>query len=70
MVNFFLPKCMANDDLSEPPRHADSKILFSFFADFWVQVTSGARGSVSVGFWKWHQLSLLGGVGGLARGLY
>ena len=27
------------------------KIPFSFFADFWVWVTSEARGSVSVGFW-------------------
>ena len=27
------------------------KIPFSFFADFWVRVTSETRGSVSVGFW-------------------
>ena len=27
------------------------KISFSFFADFWVRVTSEAQGSVSVGFW-------------------
>ena len=27
------------------------KISFSVFVDFWVWVTSGARGSVSVGFW-------------------
>ena len=27
------------------------KIPFSFFAEFWVRVTSRARGSVSVGFW-------------------
>ena len=26
------------------------KIAFSIFAEFWVQVTSGAQGSVSVGF--------------------
>ena len=26
------------------------KIPFSFFVDFWVRVTSGAQGSVSVGF--------------------
>ena len=45
------------------------KVPFSFFADFWVWVTSEARGSVSVGFWGSRQLSLLGG-GGLARGLY
>ena len=36
------------------------KISFSFFAEFQVQVTSGARGSVSVGFWGARQLSLLG----------
>ena len=41
----------------------------SFFADFWVRVTSRARGSVSVGFWGSRQLSPLCG-GGLARGLY
>ena len=44
------------------------KIPFSFFAVFWVQVTSGARGSVSVGFWGPCQLSLcfffVGGGGG------
>ena len=28
-----------------------------FFADFWVWVTSEARGSVSVGFWGSRQLS-------------
>ena len=51
MVNFFFTKCMANDDFSEPPRHADSKnLIFIFFAVFWVRVSSGARGSVSVGF--------------------
>ena len=26
------------------------KIPFSFFSEFWVRVTSGARGSVSLGF--------------------
>ena len=60
---------MANDDFSEPPRRADSKISFSFFfADFWVWVTSEARGSVSVGFWGSRQLSLFGGVGGSSQG--
>ena len=51
---------MANDDFSEPPRRADSKIpVFIFFADFffWVWVTSEAWGSVSVGFWGARQLS-------------
>ena len=33
------------------------KIPFSFFADFWVWVTSEAQGSVSVGFWGSRQLS-------------
>ena len=51
MVKF--TKCMANDDISELP-----KIPFSLFAELWVRVTSGARGSVSVGFWGARQLSL------------
>ena len=42
------------------------KIPLSFFADFWVWVTSEARGSVSVGFWGSHQLSPLFGGGGVA----
>ena len=47
------------------------KIPFSFFADFWVWVTSEAQGSVSVGFWGSCQLSpFLEEGGGLARGLY
>ena len=47
------------------------KIPFSFFAEFWVRVTSGARGSVSVGIWGARQLSFFGGGGGgLARGPY
>ena len=33
------------------------KIPFSFFAEFWVRVTSGPRGSVSVGFWGACRLS-------------
>ena len=45
------------------------KIPFSFFPDFWVWVTSEARGSVSVGFWGSCQLSLFLG-GGPAGGLY
>ena len=35
------------------------KIPFSFFAEFWVRVTSRAPGSVLVGFWGARQLSLL-----------
>ena len=59
---FFPAKHMANNDVSDPPRCADSKnpIFFLFLAEFWVQHTSQARRSVSVGFF-------LGG-GGLARG--
>ena len=44
------------------------KIPFSFFPDFWVWVTSEARGSVSVGFWGSCQLSPFGG--GSSQGLY
>ena len=45
-----------------------SKIPFSFFADFWVRVTSEARGSVSVGFGGSRQLSPLWGGGGSSHG--
>ena len=58
---------MANDDFSEPPRPADSKIPFSFFPDFWVWVTSKAWGSDSVGFWGSCQLSPFWGRGGPGR---
>ena len=71
-VKNFCTKSMANDDFSAPPRCADSKnpiFIFFFLADFWVWVTSGARGSVSVGFWGARQLSPFFG-GGLVRGLY
>ena len=43
------------------------KIPFSFFAAFWVRVTSGARGSVSVGFWGGRQLSPFWEGGGSGR---
>ena len=33
------------------------RILFSFFAEFWVRVTSEARESVSVGLWGAHRFS-------------
>ena len=45
------------------------KISVSFFADFWVWVTSEARGSVSVGFWGSRQLSPFGGGGSGRRAL-
>ena len=51
------------------PLHAlIPKIPFSFFAEFRVRATSGARGSVSVGFWGARQLSPLGGGGGASQG--
>ena len=45
-------------------------IAFSFLSDFWVWVTSEARGSVSVGFWGSCQLTPFFGGGGPAGGLY
>ena len=42
-------------------------IPFSFFPDFWVWVTSKARGSDSVGFWGSCQLSPFWGRGGSGR---
>ena len=52
------PNYRANDDFSEPPRRPHSKISFSFFAEFRVRVTPGARRPVSVG--------VLGGGGGVS----
>ena len=44
------PKCMANDDFSEPPPKAESNNpIFIFLLNF-VWVTSRGRGSVSAGF--------------------
>ena len=40
----FFTEYMANDDFFEPPRCTDSKNPISFFAEFWVWVTSEARG--------------------------
>ena len=48
MVTYFPTRNMANDDFSEPPRRADPKNPIVVFAEFWVRVTSGARG-VSLG---------------------
>ena len=70
MVNFFFTKSMANDEFSQPPRRADSKIPFSLFAEFCVRVTSGTRRSVSVGFWGAHPWSPFWGKEFLAGGLY
>ena len=60
MVKFFSTKYMANYDFSEPPRRTGSKNPISIFAEFG-SVTSGARRSISVGFWGAHQLSPFGG---------
>ena len=54
---FSFTKYMANDDFFDPPRRADSKNPIFIFGRFWVQVTSGALGSVSVGFWGGRRLS-------------
>ena len=71
MVNFFSPNTWQMMTFPNPRNALIPKIPFSCFADFWVRVTSGALGSVSVGFWGLRQLSLFWGEpGGLARGLY
>ena len=65
MVNIFFPPNIWQMMIFLNPLDAlIPKISFSFFADFWVRVTSEAWGSVSVGFWGYRQLSplLLGGV--------
>ena len=63
MVKFFFTKYMANDDVSELPRRADSKNPIYIFCRIWGPVISGVRGSVSVGFWGARQLNFcfLGG---------
>ena len=70
MVKLFT-KYVANDTFLNPLDMLIPKAPFSFFCffDFWVRITSGALGSLSVGFWRARQLSLFGG-GGLARGLH
>ena len=63
MVKFFQPNTRQMMILN-PLDALIPKIHFSFFAGFWVWVTSEAGGgSVSVGFWGSHQLSpfFLGG---------
>ena len=66
---FFSPNAWQMMTFLSPLDALIPKIPCSFFADFWVWVTSEARGSVSVGFWGSHQLSPFGGGGGgLARG--
>ena len=70
MVNFFSPNTWQMMTFRNPLDTQIPKIPFSFFAEFWFWVTSGAPGSVSVGFWGARQLSPFGGGGVLARGLY
>ena len=60
----FFTKCRANDTFLNALEALIPKIPFSFFAEFWAWVTSGAPGSVLVGFGE----AVLLGV--LARGLY
>ena len=67
--NFFPPDTwqMMSDSLNP----LDALIPIFIFAKFWVQVTPGAQGSVSVGFWGGgRQLSPFWGGRGVARGLY
>ena len=54
---FFFTKYMAMMTFLNPLDALIPKIPFSSFADFWVWVTSEARGSVSLGFWGFRQLS-------------
>ena len=51
MVNFFSPNVWQMMTSLNPLDALIPKIPFSFFADFWVWVTSEAWGSVSVGLW-------------------
>ena len=61
---FFSPNTWQMMSFLNPLNTLVSKIPFSFFAKFWGRVTSGARGSVSVGFWEARQLSPFWGEGG------
>ena len=64
---FFSPNLWPVMDFLNPLDALFRKIPFSFFADFWVWVTSEAWGSVSVGFWGSLQLSPFSG-GGSSQG--
>ena len=57
MVCFFSPNIWQMMTFLNPHDALIPKIPFSFFVDFWVQVISAARGSVSVGFGGFRQLS-------------
>ena len=58
MVNFFSPNAWQMMPFLKPLDALIQKVPFSFFAAFWVPVTSRARGSVSVGFGKWRVWAL------------
>ena len=71
MGKFFSPNTWQMMTFLNPLDALIPKIPFSLFADFWVWVTSEARGSLLVGFRGSRQLSPpWEGGGGLARGLY
>ena len=57
MSKFFSPNTWQMMTFLSPLDALIRKIPFSFFAKFWVWVTSEARGSVLVGFWGSRQLS-------------
>ena len=65
--NFFPPNTWQKMTFLNPLDVLIPKIPFSFFADFWIWITSGAQGSVSVGFWGSRQ-ALFGGGGGSSQG--
>ena len=54
MVKFFSPNIWQLMTFLNPLDALIPKIPFSFFADFWVWVTSEARGSASVGLSFWN----------------
>ena len=60
---FFPPNAWQMMTFLNPLDALISKSPFSLFAEFWVRFTSGARGSVLVGFWGTCQWSLWGGGG-------
>ena len=65
MVDFSSPNTWQIMNFPNPLNGLIPKIPFSFFAEFWVRVTSGPRGSVSVGFWGGRQMSPFWGEGGV-----
>ena len=69
MVRFFFsPNALQMMTFLNPLDALIPKIPCSFFASFWVWVTSEARGSVSVGFGGSGQLSPFEGGGGSSQG--